>query len=59
MQAAEALAGRVQRLIATRVIAGIEGEALRTAIDRVYSAIKEIENEAVLRERRMAKGAQA
>jgi hypothetical protein len=51
--AAKGLIGRIEPLLAARVIAGPEAEAMRRAIEQVYLAIKAIDNEAVQRARRV------
>jgi hypothetical protein len=53
MRAAEALIGRIEPLLATRIIAGREGEAMRQAIDQVYRALKTIELQQAQRFRQM------
>src|SRR5262249_18956860 len=51
--AAKGLIGRIEPLLAARVIGGPEAEAMRRAIEQVYQAIKAIDNEAVRRARRV------
>lgn len=58
MVATEGLIERIQPLLAARIIAGAEGGALQTAIDKALLTLKAIDREAALRERRLAKGVQ-
>jgi hypothetical protein len=53
VRAAEALIKRLQPLLAVRVIAGPEGEAVRQAIEKTQVAIKVIEDEVGKRLRKM------
>jgi len=53
IEAAKGLIGRIEPLLAARVIGGPEAEAMRRAIEQVYLAIKAIEIEAVQRARRV------
>jgi hypothetical protein len=51
--ATKGLIGRIEPLLAVRVIDGREAEAMRHTIEQVYRAIKAIDNEAVRRARRV------
>jgi len=51
--AVKGLIGRIEPLLAARLIGGPEAEAMRRAIDQVYLAIKAIDIEAVQRARRV------